>query len=575
MARHEAQSTPLWELMAVPEAWPLTTVLDAWAVVFFRYSFGDSAVKGGLREAEKALVSRLEELWASRPQEAERWFAEHLKLYCQRKLDGRTEEEQLAVVLWRHCSCKSQDKIHFSAAGLVAALWPCGVFVCSSTKGHARRLLAARARGQAEAKRRRLEAAVEPQGAEAAELHTAREECGELKARLAVATSELQAVREELGESREECAKLKEALATAETASLQQASELQASREEVVQCQNELQEVREENRQLQGRCERLEMQAATSPGASGDAPDLQTVLVEQAVHRDRCEQLQQHLVKAETEALARMAEIRKLCEEKGMYKGQCHQLQRQLETQAHRPQDTAGRLLDPMATAHPHGPGLAEEASASQDPGSNANVEMGYILVEDGTSSVDDDCFMADAMFLRRDEKSNYIVVQGKHLMFGNLVLAGDGKTPLKVLFAQVSRKATQVIHLQAGAATLQVTPDHLVQVPGVNGELDSDRFLKAGSLKKGDKVVLDCGKVVELASVDPYEDAHCEVLKIVFSPDLPVATFSKPPCILSLGQKASAPIRRGRQCHGGQGTCDQAADRVSMPATAPGEYGD
>ena len=553
-------------------------------MVFARTSSNAAAVDSGLNEAVKALASRLEELWAAEPQEAQRWFAEHLELYFQQKLDGKTEEEQLRQVLWKHRYTSFQDKIHFSAAGLVAAPWPRGVQVWGyfrSTTELARRLLTARGRGQAaEAKRRRLEVA------EAAELHTAREECGELEDRLAGAASELQAMREELGERREECAKLQKALGTVEADSLQQASELQAARaelqaarKEVVNCQSEIQEVREKNRQLRERCEQLEMQVATSAEAAGDASDLQTVFVEKAVYKDRCaqlkQQLQQNLIKAETEASQKMAQICQLCEEKGMYQERCAQLQHQLRIREHKAQDAAGSFLDPMVAAHDHSPDLPEEASGSQDPGSNANVEMGYIVVEDGTSSVDDDCFMADAMFLRRDEKFRDYFVQGKDLKIGNLVVAGAGTTLLKVVFAQVTCNATQVIHLQAGAAILEVTPNHLVQVSGVNGELDSDRFLKAGSLKTGDKVLLDCGKPVELTSVETYEDVRCEVLKIFFSPDLPVATFSKPPCILSLGQKGSAPIRRGRQCHGGQGTCDQAADGVSIPVTAPGEYGD
>ena len=159
-----AQPQPLWELTAVPVEWPLQTVLDAWAVVAGTRS-RDDAVQRGLRVAEKALNSRLQVLWASQPQDAQRWFAQHWELYFQQNLDGWMEEEQLREVLWQHSFRSSRDKSHFSAAGLVAAPWPAGVdggwrgsYLPSAL---ARRLLAAQGpvEAEAEAKRRRLEAA--------------------------------------------------------------------------------------------------------------------------------------------------------------------------------------------------------------------------------------------------------------------------------------------------------------------------------------------------------------------------------------------------------------------------------
>ena len=66
-------------------------------------SSSDAAVHLGLQHAGKALESRLEELSASQPQEAQRWFGQHLELYCQHQLDGKTEEEeQLVEVLRQH-----------------------------------------------------------------------------------------------------------------------------------------------------------------------------------------------------------------------------------------------------------------------------------------------------------------------------------------------------------------------------------------------------------------------------------------------------------------------------------------
>ena len=156
----QGQPQPLWDLTAVPAEWPLQTVLDAWAAVAGARS-NDAAVHRGLRAAEKAVESRLEELWASQPQDAQRWFAQHLELYFQQNLDGWTEEEQLRQVLLEHWDRISHDaRSHFSAVGLVAKAWPLGVgWRCPS----APRLLAARgpveAEAEAEAKRRRLEEA--------------------------------------------------------------------------------------------------------------------------------------------------------------------------------------------------------------------------------------------------------------------------------------------------------------------------------------------------------------------------------------------------------------------------------
>ena len=158
-----AAPSPLWELTAVPAEWPFETVVDAWAVVAGTL-FNDSAVRRGLRAAQKALESRLEELWASQPQDVQRWFAQHLELYFQQRLHGKTEEEQLRQVLHQRCWRSPRGKSHFSAAGLVAAPWPPCVewrgYSPTPTQNLARRLVAARGpvEAEAEAKRRRVEA---------------------------------------------------------------------------------------------------------------------------------------------------------------------------------------------------------------------------------------------------------------------------------------------------------------------------------------------------------------------------------------------------------------------------------
>ena len=102
---------------------------------------------------------------------------------------------------------------------------------------------------------------------------------------------------------------------------------------------------------------------------------------------------------------------------------------------------------------------------------------------------------------------------------------------------------ASEVVELQAGAAILRVTPDHLVKVADPKGEAEESLYLAAGQLKAGDLVVLDSGEAAALSSVVLRREA-CQVLKVVFEPDLPVAVFSRPTCILSLGHKRKPPIR-------------------------------
>ena len=138
---------------------------------------------------------------------------------------------------------------------------------------------------------------------------------------------------------------------------------------------------------------------------------------------------------------------------------------------------------------------------------------------------------------------------------------------------------------LQAGDATLQITRDHPVQVPDLKDVqevvaeiLDATegegvaQYVAAGTLKEGDLVVLDSGEPMALTSVESWS-VDCEVLKIAFEPDLPVAVFSCPPCILSKGHK-KLPKRRGRMCQRGKGAPNTTSDAASVPVTL-GEYVD
>ena len=148
--------------------------------------------------------------------------------------------------------------------------------------------------------------------------------------------------------------------------------------------------------------------------------------------------------------------------------------------------------------------------------------------------------------------------------------MAGDGETILEVAAPPEICPATEVVDLQAGDATLRVTPDHPVQVPDARGELEKTLYLPAGQLKVGDWVVLDSGEASQLTGVN-LQATECEVLKIVFEPDLPVAVFSPPPCIRSKGHKKKPSMRRGGECRKGKAVVEQAVAAGSIPDTALG----
>ena len=176
-------------------------------------------------------------------------------------------------------------------------------------------------------------------------------------------------------------------------------------------------------------------------------------------------------------------------------------------------------------------------------------------------------CLMVDAIFKTRSYFADFFLMGGD-LRKGSQVVAGDyprGGQDAGHL------RCREVVELQAGAAVLQVTPDHLVQVADPKGKAADNLYLAAGKLKTGDPVMLDSGEVAALTSV-VMRRMPCQVLKIVFEPYLPVAVFSRPACILSLGQKKKPPVRRGGKSHAGPD--DSMGGEVSIPITA-GEYMD
>ena len=127
---------------------------------------------------------------------------------------------------------------------------------------------------------------------------------------------------------------------------------------------------------------------------------------------------------------------------------------------------------------------------------------------------------MVQALFKTRSYGVDFFLM-GKDLKKGSQVVGADGETVLEVSEAPQLLQATEVVDLQARDATLQVTPDHMVLVPG--GGDAPEKYVPAGKLKSGDLIMLDSGEPMPLTSVTIRPKA-CDVLKVVFEPDLPVA---------------------------------------------------
>ena len=110
------------------------------------------------------------------------------------------------------------------------------------------------------------------------------------------------------------------------------------------------------------------------------------------------------------------------------------------------------------------------------------------------------------------------------------------------------------------------------MQVPDEGGKAGRHLYMPAGKLKVGDFVMNDSGEPVALTTAETLP-TECKVLKIVFKPDLAVAVFSSPSCILSKGHRKLQNRRsvRGR----GQEAADPMDEGASIPDTAAGEYMD
>ncbi|CAE7517359.1 unnamed protein product [Symbiodinium natans] len=470
--------TYLYELTAVPNVWPLETVVDA----FLHLACYDPAYRPGAEPGLLALRARLLDLWVLRPVEATAWLAQQQELY-ERHLGGKeTKEARLAELLFQHGrSERSRCYVNsFSDAGLVrvAGSW---VFSpqweailrprCSELAGQ---LPAADAQAQADEtapKRHRLEERREEQ---------------QLAERLEAVESELQAAKEEVAQHKTQNEQLSAGLEDAQAAAAEKQRELQAAKHECELLTERLQAMqdegaaqKEQREQLARRLAAAEAEAAGKRSdvqrlqdecdkhkeccaqltnrlavveTSTDKADVQTLL-ENAVLKDRCELLGQQVSKAEAKLEEKLGQMQ---EEKGVYKERCRQLERQLAEAKEEAKCLKAQLLSTT-------PASREEASG---PGSKLAEQSG--------------------------------VAKAGGLVTGQAV----------------------EVSLESLAAALQVMPGHAAQVDAL-GELAKLLHQAAGKLAVGDLVVLDSGDPEALSSIHT-EPSEGEELQVVFEPDLP-----------------------------------------------------
>ncbi|CAE7200757.1 unnamed protein product [Symbiodinium microadriaticum] len=616
----QSEAKRLHKLTEVPAGWSLATIIDA-----FTELAGCPGQRLNPDRAREAVSLQLVELWASQPAEAEAWLQQCRERFTTALAGKATRPEELQEALHRHgaAECgKYGCNWRFSEAGLVrgaqsgsaadqereAAWYLLLPHIRDRCRELAERLAAAESPETAR-KRQKLEEESSERRRLEAELEKSQEEGRELSNRLAAAeaevsskAAELQAAQSEIAKCKELCEELTTRAAAAESAAAEMQKELgqlqgehgkcqgrceelvarleaeaskhAATKERLSQAESDAAERKVELHRLQEESRGYQAEAGFLADETGSKAEL---LLQKAVFQDRCDQLRQMLSKAEAERSVMLGQMQVLWEENGMYKERARELEKQLLEVKESHHHSSGH------DAFGEAPG--NEVSDGQQP--DLAEQLGYSFVDDdGTSSsvlsrsswfsvkpdsVKPHCFMVDAIFKTRSYGADFFLM-GRDLKKGSQVVAGDDTSILEVAKTPEICDASEVVELQAGAATLRVTPDHLVRVADPKGEAEESLYLAAGQLKAGDLVMLDSGEVAALSSIVLRREA-CQVLKIVFEPYMPVAVFSRPTCILSLGHKKKRPIRRGGRSR--EGPSDDSTDGgVSVPITA-GEYMD
>eukprot|EP00930_Biecheleria_cincta_P028334 TRINITY_DN19773_c0_g1_i2.p1 TRINITY_DN19773_c0_g1~~TRINITY_DN19773_c0_g1_i2.p1 ORF type:complete len:466 (-),score=81.84 TRINITY_DN19773_c0_g1_i2:323-1720(-) len=174
-------------------------------------------------------------------------------------------------------------------------------------------------------------------------------------------------------------------------------------------------------------------------------------------------------------------------------------------------------------------------------------------------------CFKSDAVFKIVTNEGIQLAFASK-LKKGNLVLAADGKTHMKIAGEPQPHKTNRIVQLCAGTASLQVTRDH--RVPILDSIRNEPREAKAIELQRGNVLFVD-GLPQKLWHIEEHVLEHeVEVVKIVFTPDLPVGVFTVPATIQSHGSKKKT-TRRGGMTKGHRQESPEGALQLLHPRSA------
>lgn len=145
-------------------------------------------------------------------------------------------------------------------------------------------------------------------------------------------------------------------------------------------------------------------------------------------------------------------------------------------------------------------------------------------------------CFKSDAVVKTKSGSGADVFQHADQLQKGSLVWSADSTALLKVAEEPKSYKTARIFELIAGDAYLNVTRSH--RMPTCDGPGMERREKLAMSLRVGDFVFVN-GEAVRLHSVNELVlMREVEVVRLVFSPDLPVGVFSEPRTIESYGSR-------------------------------------
>ncbi|CAE7421190.1 Ppfia2, partial [Symbiodinium sp. CCMP2456] len=563
----QSQVTYLYDLTEVPAGWPLETVIDTFVHLAAYTNHGRAD------RARDAVSRRLVELWASRPEEAQAWLMKW----------ERFAKGQLSQALLRHGAAErgkyGKTTWRFSEAGLLrgepgdsaeehehhAAWYLQQPHIHARCRELAERLEAADG-PEMNSKRQKLEEETSLRRRLEAELQKSQEEGRQVSNRLAAAevqvsskATELQAAQSESAKCKEQCEELANRTAAAESAAAEMRQQLRQLQEKHSKCQERCEELlaRLEAEAVEHASSQERLSQAESD-AAGKEVELRRLQEESRGFRERCQLaearfaeagsqaelqlenavLQKQLEKAEAERAGMLGQLLDVREERGMYKERIRQLEHQL---CAKKQVQGSHQLSGARSGHTlHCEAPVDEASNNQEP--DLAEQLGD---DDGTASsvlshsswfslkpdsMKPQCFMVDAIFKTRSFGADFFLM-GRDLKKGSQVVAGDDAAILEVAKKPEICDASEVVELQAGIATLRVTPDHLVQVADAKGEVEESLYVEAGKLKAGDLVMLDSGEGLAMPLVKGDAAAltsvtirplACQVMKIVFEPYLP-----------------------------------------------------